>query len=126
MYSHKIGIQRRQIEDAIVQSFQAVDFHQKHHRYVEQDVFWDYIFGWHNLMRYYELSSDITIGQNMLELYIVTVDLLQLVVQDQRLRERRRDRALNALYQINYYVDQVMLHIERNADSTDNRDGHLN
>lgn len=126
MYSHKIGIQRRQIEDAIIQSFQVVDFHQKNHRYVEQDLFWDYIFGWHNLMRYYELSSDTTIGQNMLDLYTVTVNLLQLVAQDQRLRERRRDRALNALYQINYYVDQVMLYIERNADSTDNRDGHLN
>lgn len=111
-----VGVRRRKIEDGIIEKFYKVNFKQKRHRYLEDEVFWDYIFAWYDLVKYYEDSEDTAIGQNMLQLYAECVELFQQAAQDRKLRERRRDKGANAVYQLNFYLNQVMLHVQRNVD----------
>lgn len=123
-----LGIKRRKIEDDIIEQFREVDFSKKQHGYLEDDAFWDYIFAWHSLVKYYEDSDDTAIGQNMLQLYTECVDFFQKAMEDKRIRERRRDRAANAIYQLNYYLSQIMLQAQKNArpDDYDNPIGQIN
>lgn len=109
------GKQRRQIEDEIVARFHKVDFKQKDHAYLEDDAFWDYVFSWYELVRYYELSDDTAIGAHMLDLYAQCGQQFKQAASDSRLRERRRDKAADAIYQITYYVDRLIKQAERNG-----------
>lgn len=119
------GVQRRRIEDQIIARFREVDFSQKQHGYLEDETFWDYIFAWYDLVKYYDEGQDTAIGQNMLQLYSECVSLLQVAITDSRLRERRRDRAANAIYQMNYYLNQIVIHAERNAQDNEDSIGRI-
>lgn len=119
------GVQRRRIEDQIIARFREVDFSQKQHGYLEDETFWDYIFAWYDLVKYYDEGQDTAIGQNMLQLYGECVSLLQVAITDSRLRERRRDRAANAIYQMNYYLNQIVIHAERNAQDNEDSIGRI-
>ncbi len=110
-----VGAQRRKVEDGIIARFKQVDFKQATHAYLEQDDFWDFVFSWYELVRYYELSGDNTIGANMLELYRQCADFFRLAASDPKLSERRRDKAADALYQVTYYMNQIALQVRRNA-----------
>ncbi|MEO1289202.1 MAG: hypothetical protein AAFV93_15670 [Chloroflexota bacterium] len=64
-----VGKCRRKIEDQIAAQFRKVDFKQKHHAYLEDDVFWDFVFSWYELVKYYETVRDTALGAHMLDLY---------------------------------------------------------
>lgn len=117
---------RRAIEDRIIASFHAVNFKVRRHRYLENDDFWDYIFSWYELVKFYEDTEDTAIGQNMLQLYTECVELFKTAVDDKRIHERRRDRAHMAIYQMNYYLQWMMTHIKRNGQDIDNAAGQIN
>lgn len=123
-----IGIKRRKIEDQIVLNFEKVNFNQKKRAWLEDKVFWDYIFSWYDLAKYYDESSDTAIGAHMLELYMHCVNLFREAAQDGSINERRRDKAADALYQINYYVNQIMVYVHRNSheDGGDQPTGAIN
>lgn len=109
------GQQRRKIEDSIVARFRAVDFRQARHAYLEDDAFWDFVFSWYELVRYYELSNDTAIGAHMLDLYAQCGQKFRQAAQDAQVRERRRDKAADAIYQLTYYVDRLIKQAERNG-----------
>lgn len=102
----ELGLKRRKIEDVIVANFQRVNLQQKDRAWLEDQVFWDFIFSWYDLAKYYEDHQDTTLGAHIIELYMACVQMLRESAQDTRLKERRRDKAADALYQINYYVNQ--------------------
>lgn len=110
-----IGKQRRTIEDKIVANFRRVDFSQKQHGYLEQELFWDFVFSWYELARYYEESGDNTLGAHMLELFAQCRERFQIAASDRRISERRRDKAADALYQLTYYVNQIATQVQRNG-----------
>lgn len=117
---------RRKIEDDIVNAFYEVDFNKKKHRYLEDDAFWDYIFAWYDLVKFYDETADTAIGQNMLQLYSECVALFEKAVQDKRLHERRRDKAHMAIYQLNYYLELIMKHVRRNKIDGNDVAGQIN
>ncbi len=110
-----IGKKRRRIEDQIVERFRAVDFQQEKHAYLEDEAFWDFVFSWYELVKYYEETQDTAVGAHMLDLYAQCGQVFQAASQDSRLRERRRDKASDAFYQMTYYVDRMLKQIERNG-----------
>lgn len=117
-HSFNPGITRHKIEDSIVARFHSVDFRQSNHAWLDDPVFWDFVFGWHDLARYYEQHpTDTTIGVHLLDLYTACVRLFQQAAQDRSLKERRRDKAADALYQLNFYFNQIMLTLERHVHS---------
>lgn len=120
------GVQRRRIEDSIVERFRQVDFNQKKHAYLEEDHFWDFVFSWYELARYYELSGDTAVGAHMLELFAQCGQKFREAATDRDLRERRRDKAADALYQITYYVNQMMTQVQRNAIEKESAVGEIN
>jgi hypothetical protein len=125
--SFNLGLKRRQIEDEIVEKFRKVDFRKKQHGWLEDKIFWDFVFSWYDLTKYYEDHQDDTaIGAHMLELYMDCVKRFQEAATDRSIHERRRDKAADALYQINYYVNQMMLNINRNAIQDEDSAGTIN
>lgn len=119
------GIKRRAIEDKIIAHFYDVNFDQKKHRWLEDKVFWDFVFSWFELVKYYERSKDTAIGANMLDLYAACVSRFQEAARDRNIRERRRDKAADAMYQINYYMNQLMIEVERNGHHWDDQYGTI-
>jgi hypothetical protein len=111
----RVGRRRRQIEDSIVARFRTVDFTVKHHAYLEDEKFWDFVFSWYELVKYYEDSGDNTLGAHMLQLFADCSHLFRQAASDARLTERRRDKAADALYQITYYVNQMAIQVRRNG-----------
>ncbi|MGJ3239644.1 MAG: hypothetical protein ACFE0Q_13120 [Anaerolineae bacterium] len=110
-----VGKQRRTIEDQIVERFEQVNFKQKQHAYLEDDAFWDFVFSWYELVKYYERVRDTAIGAHMLELYQQCRQVFHVAVTDSTLHERRRDKASDAIYQMTYYVDRMLKQAERNG-----------
>lgn len=125
MKDFNVGKQRREIEDEIVALFDAVNFKQKKHAYLEDEAFWDFVFSWYELVRYYELSDDSTVGAHMLELYAQCGRVFRVAAHDPSLRERRRDKAADALYQMTYYVDRMLKQAERNGIEREAAVGNL-
>jgi len=119
------GTQRRAIEDKIIGLYEQVDFSQPKHAYLLDKIFWDYVFSWYELVRYYELTDDTTIGAHMLELFAASGQRCREAVDDTRLPERRRDQAADALYQISYHINQMALQVERNAQAKANAAGRI-
>ncbi|MEL6306539.1 MAG: hypothetical protein AAFN11_05695 [Chloroflexota bacterium] len=119
-----VGKKRRQLEDAIVAQFDKVDFKQKKHAYLEDEDFWDFVFGWYELVKYYERVQDTAIGAHMLDLYRQCGQVFRVAAQDMSLPERRRDKAADALYQMTYYVDRMIRQAQRNGveKAADKRD----
>jgi hypothetical protein len=117
-----IGIKRRRIEDRIMAHYDQVDFTVKQRAWLEDARFWDFVFSWYELAKYYDDSTDTAIGAGMLDLYMHCADVLRAAAQDRSLTERRRDKAADALYQINYYVNQIMLSAHRNSHAGDDND----
>ncbi len=122
----KVGRERRQIEDRIVARFHTVDFNVKHHAYLEDERFWDFVFSWYELVKYYEDSGDNTLGAHMLQLYADCSQKFRQAASDGRLTERRRDKAADALYQITYYVNQMAVQIRRNGLEQESNLGQIN
>lgn len=120
-----VGAERRKIEDSILARFQQVRFDQPKHAYLEQDVFWDFVFSWYELVRYYELSGDNAIGSPMLDLYRHCDRLFRVAASDGALSERRRDKAADALYQVTYYMNQIALQVRRNALERESEHGEI-
>lgn len=121
-----VGKERRRIEDSIVARFNSIDFNQRKHAYLEQEDFWDFVFSWYELYRYYELSEDTTIGAHMLELFTYCGTRFKEAAHDRKLKERRRDKAADALYQITYYVNKIIIQAERNGLEKEDRYGEIN
>lgn len=123
-----IGKQRRAIEDEIVANFRKVDFYQHKHAYLEDDVFWDFVFSWYQLVKYYEATTDTAIGAHMLELYQQCRLKFHEAATDNTLKERRRDKANDAIYQMTYYLDRMIRQAERNGieNERDNPTGTIN
>lgn len=121
----QVGKQRREIEDSIVARFDVVNFKQKKHAYLEDEVFWDFVFSWYELVRYYEFSQDATVGAHMLDLYTQCVQVFRAAASDRKLRERRRDKAADAIYQMTYYVDRLLKQAERNGIERESALGNL-
>lgn len=119
------GKQRHAIEDSIVEQFQQVDFTQSNHAYLEDDDFWDFVFSWYQLVRYYELSRDTAIGAHMLDLFQQCGHKFRQAATDSSLRERRRDKAADAIRQMTYYVDRMIKEAERNGKAKDKAVGNL-
>ncbi len=120
-----LGVRRRKIEDAITANFDKVNFRQKQYRWLEDQVFWDYVFSWYDLAKYYEDVPDTALGAHMLDLYAHCVTLFRTAAADRNIPERRRDKAADALYQINYYVNQMMLAVQNNANQSDDSAGTI-
>lgn len=120
------GRERRQIEDKIMARFHQVDFNVKHHAYLEDDTFWDFVFSWYELVKYYEDSGDNTLGAHMLQLFADCTLLFRRAASDGRLSERRRDKAADALYQITYYVNQMAIQVRRNGLDQHDSIGEIN
>jgi len=117
-----VGKKRRKIEDRIIDRFYAIDFTQDNHAYLEEEQFQDFVFSWYDLVKYYEDSEDTAIGANMVELYGVCQRLFNRAAQDTSIRERRRDKAADAMYQISYYFNRMILQAERNGiEKEDNK-----
>ncbi|MCU0481698.1 MAG: hypothetical protein MUE54_10880 [Anaerolineae bacterium] len=116
---------RRKVEDEIIASFRRVNFNQKKHAYLEDEIFWDYIFAWHELVKYYEMYYDTALGQNMLQLYQECIEKIAQAVNDTKLHDRRRDRASMAIYQLNFYMTQIVALLEGHANSHDDSIGTL-
>lgn len=110
-----IGKRRRSIEDSIVQRYYSVHFAQQHYAWLEEEHFWDYVFSWYELVKYYEDSGDNTIGAHMLELFAHCSKLFRQAATDGSITERRRDKAADALYQMTYYVNQMAIQVRRNG-----------
>lgn len=110
-----VGKKRRAIEDRIIKQFYTIDFKQAQHAYLEESKFEDFVFSWYDLVKYYEDSEDTAIGANMVELYQACHQIFQIAAQDVSIRERRRDKANDALYQISYYFNRMILQAERNG-----------
>lgn len=110
-----VGKKRRKIEDAIVAQFRKVDFKQENCAYLEDEDFWDFVFGWYDLVKYYEAVPDTAIGAHMLDLYRQCGQVFRRAAQDSSLPERRRDKAADAIYQMTYYVDRMIRQAERNG-----------
>jgi len=121
-----VGKERRRIEDSIVARFNSIDFNQRKHAYLEQEDFWDFVFSWYELYRYYELSEDTTIGAHMLELFTHCGNRFKEAAHDRKLKERRRDKAADALYQITYYINKIIIQAERNGLEKEDRYGEIN
>ncbi len=119
------GVKRRQIEDSIVARFRQVDLDQPDHDYLEDEAFWDFVFSWYELVRYYENHADTSVGAHMLDLFARCGTLFRAAATDRNLRERQRDKAADALYQITYYVNQMLIQVERNALSADDPVGSI-
>lgn len=119
MNDFRINLKRRQIEDDIVARFHKVDFSKRDDAWLEDKPFWDFVFSWHELAHYYEHHADTGIGAHMLELYTQCVQRFRQAASNPTLRERRRDKAADALYQINYHVNQMLLAIDRNTRRDD-------
>jgi hypothetical protein len=111
----RVQLKRRKIEDSIIARYEKVRFDKRDCGWLEDKPFWDYVFSWYELTKHYEESGDTGIGAHMLDLYMACVARFREAAQDQRLRERRRDKAADALYQINFHVNQMMLVIDRNS-----------
>lgn len=116
---------RRKIEDDIIACFERVNFDQRKHAYLEDEIFWDYIFSWYNLVKYYEDHFDTAIGQNMIQLYRACIEKFAQAIHDESLHERRRDRAHIAIYQLNFYMTQIVASLERHANTPDDAIGKL-
>lgn len=110
-----VGKRRRKIEDEIVAQFRKVNFKQKHDAYLEDNNFWDFVFSWYQLVKYYEEVRDTAIGAHMLDLYRECVQVFRDVASNSKLHERRRDKAKDAIYQMTYYVDRMLRQAERNG-----------
>lgn len=110
-----LGIRRKKIEDRIIAQYQAVNFKQRDHAWVEDERFWDYVFAWHELVKYYEDTDDTTVGVVMLELYQASIALLHSVATDKKIKERRRDRAAEGIRQMNYWLEDITHHVQHNA-----------
>jgi hypothetical protein len=121
----RIGKQRRFIEDSIVVRFRQVDFQEQQHGYLEKEPFWDYVFSWYELVKYYEESGDNTLGAHMLDLFAQCSHLFRQAASDPRLSERRRDKAADALYQITYYVNQIAIQVRRNGLEQESATGDI-
>ena len=119
------GVKRRQIEDAIVARYEQVDLQQPDHDYLEEDAFWDFVFSWYELVRYYELHRDTVVGAHMLDLFARCGHIFRAAATDRRLRERQRDKAADALYQMTYYVNQMLVQVERNGLEADDEVGAI-
>jgi hypothetical protein len=109
------GKKRRAIEDQIVEQFRQVNFRQAHHAYLDDDDFWDFVFSWYDLVRYYEISRDQAIGAHMLELFAQCRHKFQNAATDRSLREERRSKAADAIRQMTYYVNRMVKEAERNG-----------
>lgn len=110
-----VGKRRRKIEDSIISRFRKINFKQKNHAYLEDDDFWDFVFSWYELVKYYEDVRDTAIGAQMLDLYRECRQVFTSVASDKKLHERRRDKASDAIYQMTYYVDRMLNQAERNG-----------
>lgn len=110
-----VGKKRRQIEDRILKQFYRINFKKKKHAYLEEDQFEDFVFSWYDLVKYYEESEDTAIGASMVDLYKVCQQIFHRASQDKSIRERQRDKASDAMYQISYYFNQMILQAERNG-----------
>lgn len=121
-----LGLRRRKIEDDIVSRYEKVNFEQNHCLWLEDKDFWDYVFSWYELAKYYDDTLDTAVGVHMLDLYMANVTLFRTAAVDRSLPERRRDKAADALYQINYYVNQMMNCVHRNSQYTDDSAGEIN
>lgn len=106
--------------------FHQVDFTVKHHAYLEDETFWDFVFSWYELVKYYEDSGDNTLGVHMLQLFADCTQLFRQAATDARLSERRRDKAADALYQITYYVNQMTMQVRRNGLDRNSEIGEIN
>ncbi|MBC8100866.1 MAG: hypothetical protein H7Y11_15610 [Armatimonadetes bacterium] len=112
-----LGLKRRKIEDAILTMYRKVNFQQKESAWLEDQNLWDYIFAWYDLAKYYEdTPQDTAIGAHMLDLYLDCARLFRAAATDGKLKERRRDKAADALFQLNYYFNQLALNVERNVN----------
>ena len=120
-----VGKQRREIEDSILARYARIRFEQPLHAYLEEADFWDFVFAWFELARYYELSEDPNVGANMLELFAVCGQRCREAAQDRRLTERRRDKAADALYQLSYYVNSILIEARRNAIERESQVGEI-
>jgi hypothetical protein len=112
-----LGIRRRKIEDRILSQFEKIRFDQRAQGWLEDETFWDFVFEWYALAHHYEETGDTTIGAAMLDLYAHCVGLFRAAQADETIRERRRDRATDALYQINYYMNMLVLNVRRNTQA---------
>lgn len=115
MTDFNLGLKRRKIEDSIVARYQKVNFKKRDEGWLEDQTFWDYVFSWYELAHYYENNLDTGIGAHMLQLYADCVARFRAAAANPKLRERRRDKAADALFQINYYVNQMMIAVDRNS-----------
>ena len=83
--------------------------------YLEDEDFWDFVFSWYQLVKYYEDVRDTAIGAHMLDLYRECRQVFHGAATDKQLHERRRDKAADAIYQMTYYVDRFLKQAERNG-----------
>lgn len=118
-----VSLKRRKIEDGILARYDKVNFNQRDDAWLEDKVFWDYVFSWYELAHHYDGTTDTGIGAHMLELYARCVERFRAAAANPKLRERRRDKAADALYQINYYVNQMMIAIDRNSRADSGESG---
>lgn len=120
-----LGLKRRKIEDTIVAHYNAVNFNVTRSAWVESDTFEDFIFSFFELRRYYETSSDTTVGLEALRVYMDALRALQAAVEDRKLSLDRRDVAGRLIYELNYQMEAVMYEIERNRQNGDDEDSSI-
>jgi hypothetical protein len=106
-------MQRRQIEDNLLALARKLDTQDA--RWLEGQVFSDFLNAWRSLAQYYEWSHDRSIDAHLLKLYMRFAVTLRRVIEDERMAQRRRQRAKAALHDLNAQLDGVFRQIERSG-----------
>lgn len=110
-----LGLKRRRIEDRISDLAARVEVQRRDAAWLDGEQFWDYIYAWYDLYKYYETSQDTAIGAHLLRQYTEFASLLRVVMEDRKVNLKRRERAQSALMELNYQVDNVIHQVERNV-----------
>jgi hypothetical protein len=106
-------MQRRQIEDSLLSLARRLDTRDA--RWLEGQVFSDFLNAWRSLAQHYERSRDTSIDAHILKLYMRFAVVLRRVVEDERMAQRRRQQARTALHDLNAQLDNVFRQIERSG-----------
>lgn len=114
-----IGLKRRRIEDRLITLASAIDVRQRDGAWLDDERVFDFIYGWHELLVYYETNRDTTIGRIVLDVYRTMRVYLKIAAENSRLTLRRRERADSAIDELSLQLEGILAQLERNTLSSE-------
>lgn len=110
-----LGLKRRRIEDRIMALAHKVEVSQKGAAWLDREHLWDFIYAWHDLLKYYEDTDDTVVGAQLIKQALVFGGILRDVIENETISLRRRERAQMGLMELHMQVDAVLHQVERNV-----------